>query len=126
VVQIYTKRGCSNHLLCSELYKKIHYTVQDLKDVTKADVSLSDDAVTLLMGRMRFPTLTIHTIDNGNPIDTGDSTTPPPTVISHKVIGKFSMRYVIFVSVLFAGLNDTCTNRTPLKYRAKYLFRKPR
>jgi Cys-Gly metallodipeptidase DUG1 len=100
-----------NHLLCSELYKKIHYKIDDLKAVTKADVGLSDDVVALLMGRMRFPTLTIHSIDNGNKVNIpGDNTTPPPTVISRKVIGKFSMRYVIFVRMLFAGLNNTCTD----------------
>jgi len=79
-----------------ELFEAIDYSVDDLVNATGGvNVALSEDKVTLLMGRMRFPTLTIHSIDNGDKVENpGDETTSPPTVIAHKVIAKFSMRLV--------------------------------
>ncbi|KAK7461443.1 hypothetical protein VKT23_008621 [Stygiomarasmius scandens] len=75
-----------------ELYQAIDYSVQDLNEATQADVGLSSDKVTLLMGRMRFPTLTIHEITNGSP--PSDPNVAASTVIPHAVSAKFSMRLV--------------------------------
>jgi len=77
-----------------ELYEQIDYSVQDLNDATQADVGLSSDKVTLLMGRMRFPTLTIHSVDNGTASQPGSENVAPSTIIPHKVTGKISCRLV--------------------------------
>jgi hypothetical protein len=45
-------------------------------------VELSQDPAKLLMGRMRYPSLSIHGIDGGR----------EGTVIPHQISGRFSLR----------------------------------
>lgn len=72
-----------------KLYGKLDYSVDDLKDaVGGVDIGLSDDKVTLLMGRMREPCLSIHGVQGGSSDDSSK------TVIPRSVTGKFSLRYV--------------------------------
>ncbi|KAF9040057.1 hypothetical protein BJ165DRAFT_1495105 [Panaeolus papilionaceus] len=67
------------------IYEQLHYTVDDLVQAAGADVALSDDKVTLLMGRMRWPSLSIHDIGGGG---------GAATVIPGKVSARFSIRLV--------------------------------
>ena len=76
------------------MYEDIHYSVQDLQN-TAGDVGVSDDKVTLLMNRMRWPSLTIHGIE-GAVSDPGTV-----TIIPNRVGGKFSLRYTLYlISIL--------------------------
>ncbi|KAN0084531.1 hypothetical protein V8E55_008035 [Tylopilus felleus] len=65
-------------------YKDLGYTVEDLEKDTGARVELSEDPVELLMGRMRYPSLSIHGIDGGR----------VGTIIPREVTGRFSLRLV--------------------------------
>ncbi|CCM01339.1 uncharacterized protein FIBRA_03389 [Fibroporia radiculosa] len=71
-----------------EEYEKLDWTLDDLKEITGTDVALYDDKASELMGRMRFPSLSLHGI-NGAYSDSGFK-----TVIPHSVTGKFSVRIV--------------------------------
>ncbi|KAI0634047.1 CNDP dipeptidase [Trametes polyzona] len=71
-----------------KIYEAIHYKVQDLDEATGASIGLSDDPVELLMGRMRYPSLSIHGVQGS--FDT-DGT---KTVIPASVTAKFSIRTV--------------------------------
>ena len=82
-------RTLLTRLVARELYEKIDYSVQDLEDTVKAAIALSDDKVTLLMGRMRMPSLSLHGIQGA--VDGPDS----KTVIPASVTGKFSIRSVV-------------------------------
>lgn len=75
------------HQYSSKKYEAIHYKLADLQ-ATAGDVAVSDDVVTLLMNRMRWPSVTIHGIE-GAVSDPGTV-----TIIPNKVAGKFSMRCV--------------------------------
>jgi len=76
-------------------YKALDYSMKDFKksvgdksDGEKSKNGLSDDLVTLLLGRMRMPSLSLHGIE-------GASSGPDSkTVIPCKVTGKFSIRLV--------------------------------
>lgn len=64
--------------------------MEDLEhDVGASGIALSSDVAVDLMGRMREPSLSLHGIE-GAFSDTGTK-----TVIPHKVVGKFSLRYVL-------------------------------
>ena len=67
----------------------LDYTVQDLEQTVGAAIGLSDDRVTLLMGRLRYLSLSLHGI-NGAFSGNGSK-----TVIPAKVTGKFSIRYIL-------------------------------
>ncbi|KAI0634043.1 CNDP dipeptidase [Trametes polyzona] len=71
-----------------KIYEAMDYTVQDLDAMTGASVGLSDDKVDRLMGRMRYPALSIHGVQGS--FDTEGT----KTVIPHSVTAKFSIRIV--------------------------------
>ncbi|KAJ3491991.1 hypothetical protein NLI96_g290 [Meripilus lineatus] len=69
------------------LYEAIDFDVSELEEFT-GPVALSQDKITVLMGRMRNPSLSLHGI-------VGDSSGPEAqTIIPAKVTGKFSLRLV--------------------------------
>lgn len=70
------------------IYEKLDYTVAELEAAVGGEVALSCDKATVLMGRMREPSLSIHGIE-GAFYGPGSK-----TVIPAKVSGKFSIRYV--------------------------------
>ena len=71
-------------------YEQIDYDVEDLVKDAGASIELADDKVTLLMGRMRLPSLSLHGIEGAF---SGEGA---KTVIPAKVAGKFSIRSVLF------------------------------
>lgn len=75
-----------------ELYDAIEFDIEEYKDDCKvksvSNKLLNDDKTSLLMGRWRYPSLSLHGIE-GAFSDTGAK-----TVIPAKVIGKFSIRLV--------------------------------
>lgn len=73
---------------CRQLYQKIDYGIEDVEHSAGAKISISDDKVTALMGRMRSPSLSLHGIE-GAFYGVGGK-----TVIPAKVSGKFSIRLV--------------------------------
>lgn len=80
-------------ILCRKIYEALDYTVKDLDEATGAHIGLSDDKAELLMGRMRYPSLSLHGIE-------GASSGPGfKTVIPAKVSCKFSIRYALFFAV---------------------------
>ncbi|KAI0364523.1 CNDP dipeptidase [Pilatotrama ljubarskyi] len=72
-----------------ELYEKLDFKMKDLDDAVGASIALSDDTVTVLMGRMRMPSLSLHGIQGAF---SGSGT---KTVIPASVTAKFSIRTVI-------------------------------
>nr|VWO99513.1 N/A [Ganoderma boninense] len=71
-----------------EMYENIDYSVQDLEQSAPGAIALSDDKVTLLMGRMRMPSLSLHGIEGAF------SGSGSKTIIPASVSGKFSIRIV--------------------------------
>ncbi len=71
---------------CSKIYEKLDYSVKDVEDAVGAPITLSDDKVTLLMGRMREPSLSLHGIEGASDGPSAE------TVIPASVSGKFSLR----------------------------------
>ncbi|KAJ9108763.1 hypothetical protein QFC21_000083 [Naganishia friedmannii] len=69
-------------------YEAINATVKDFDDAVGAAITFSDDKVTTLMGRMRYPSLSLHGIE-GAFYGAGCK-----TVIPAAVHGKFSIRLV--------------------------------
>jgi Cys-Gly metallodipeptidase DUG1 len=66
----------------------LDYSVQDLNEAVGSEIALSDDKLTILMGRMRYPSLSLHGI-------MGDfSKEGAMTIIPAKVSGRFSIRCV--------------------------------
>jgi len=71
-----------------KLYTKMDYSVADVAQAAGASIALSDHKETVIMGRMRNPSLSLHGIQ-------GAFSEPGcKTVIPSKVIGKFSLRLV--------------------------------
>jgi len=70
------------------LYQNLDYALEDVEVSTGAKITLSDDKASVLMGRMRSPSLSIHGIE-GAFYGAGAK-----TVIPAKVVGKFSIRLV--------------------------------
>ena len=66
------------------------FEISDLDEATGAHVGLSDDPVEILLGRMRYPSLSLHGIEGAF------SGKGSKTVIPSKVIGKFSLRFAIY------------------------------
>ncbi len=73
-------------MLCREEYEKLDYTVEDLDEGVGAHIGLSDNPAELLMGRMRFPSLSLHGIEGAY------SGPGVKTIIPAKVTAKFSIR----------------------------------
>lgn len=69
-------------------YDVLDYSVADVEFSAGAKVALSDDKATVLMGRMRYPSLSIHGIEGAF------SAPGAKTVIPASVHGKFSIRLV--------------------------------
>lgn len=72
-----------------ERYDALDYSIQDVEAAVGAPIALSDDKATVLMGRMREPSLSLHGIEGAF------SAAGAKTVIPAKVSGKFSIRCVL-------------------------------
>ncbi|KAJ7035849.1 hypothetical protein C8F04DRAFT_1096925 [Mycena alexandri] len=71
-----------------EIYEKLDYSIADVEGAAGGKIALSEDKTTVLMGRMRLPSLSLHGIE-------GAFAGPgAKTVIPAKVGGKFSIRLV--------------------------------
>jgi len=70
------------------LYHALDYGIQDVEASAGAKIAVSDDKATVLMGRMRMPSLSLHGIEGAF------SAPGAKTVIPAKVSGKFSIRLV--------------------------------
>ncbi|KAH8829093.1 hypothetical protein DL96DRAFT_1028026 [Flagelloscypha sp. PMI_526] len=71
-----------------KLFESLDYGIQDVEDAAGGPIALSSDKVKVLMGRMRYPALSMHGIEGA--FDGVGS----KTVIPSRVIGKFSIRLV--------------------------------
>ncbi|KAF8309686.1 CNDP dipeptidase [Clavulina sp. PMI_390] len=71
-----------------KLYEVLDYSVADVEASAGGSVALSDDKTKVLMGRMRYPSLSIHGIEGAF------SAPGAKTVIPASVHGKFSIRLV--------------------------------
>ncbi|CAE6420904.1 unnamed protein product [Rhizoctonia solani] len=98
-----------------EIYERMDFSIEDINKAVGAAITLSDNKVDVLMGRMRYPSLSIHGIEGAF------SATGEKTVIPAKIIGKFSIRLVPsqtpetidplvieFINSEFAKLNSRC------------------
>ncbi|KAI0768251.1 CNDP dipeptidase [Trametes elegans] len=70
-----------------QLYEKLDYSLKDVQEAVGASTTVSDDKATVLMGRMRMPSLSLHGIEGAF------SGAGAKTVIPASVSGKFSLRY---------------------------------
>ncbi|CAK5266879.1 unnamed protein product [Mycena citricolor] len=70
------------------IYEQLNYSIEDVESGAGGKIALSDDKATVLMGRMRLPSLSLHGIE-GAFYGPGAK-----TVIPAKVSGKFSIRLV--------------------------------
>ncbi|KAF8173699.1 hypothetical protein BJ912DRAFT_991680 [Pholiota molesta] len=70
------------------IYAGLNYSIADIEEAAGASIALSSDKVSVLMGRMREPSLSIHGIEGAF------SGAGAKTVIPAKVSGKFSIRLV--------------------------------
>ncbi|KAH9847041.1 CNDP dipeptidase [Lenzites betulinus] len=68
-----------------EIYERLDYSIKDVEDAVGAPITLSNDKATVLMGRMRLPSLSLHNIEGG---------ALGRTVIPACVTGTFSIRIV--------------------------------
>jgi Cys-Gly metallodipeptidase DUG1 len=73
-------------LTVRNIYESIHYTIADIEEAVGASIALSSDKVDVLMGRMRYPSLSLHGIEGAF------SGVGAKTVIPAKICGKFSIR----------------------------------
>ncbi|KAB5591097.1 Cytosolic nonspecific dipeptidase [Ceratobasidium theobromae] len=69
-------------------YERIDYSIQDINESVGASIALSSDKAEVLMGKMRYPSLSIHGIEGAF------SAAGAKTVIPAKISGKFSIRLV--------------------------------
>ncbi|TFK32085.1 hypothetical protein BDQ12DRAFT_617664 [Crucibulum laeve] len=70
------------------IYESLDYTTADIEQSAGAPIALSANKVDVLMGRMRYPSLSLHGIEGAF------SGVGAKTVIPAKVSGKFSIRLV--------------------------------
>lgn len=77
------------------IYEKLDYSIDDIEAAAGASIALSSEKVKVLMGRMRYPSLSVHGIE-GAFYGTGGK-----TVIPAKVTGKFSIRFAHLYANLF-------------------------
>lgn len=75
-----------------EIYQTLDYSVADLEAAAGGHIAISDDKATVIMARMRNPSLSIHGIEGA--FSGGGA----KTVIPATVGGKFSLRLVSPVS----------------------------
>jgi Cys-Gly metallodipeptidase DUG1 len=73
---------------CRQLYEKLNYSIDDVEVSAGAKIAISEDKTSALMGRMRYPSLSLHGIEGAFSGPGGK------TVIPAKVCGKFSIRLV--------------------------------
>jgi Cys-Gly metallodipeptidase DUG1 len=73
---------------CREIYRNLDYSVADLEAAAGGHIAVSDDKCTVIMARMRNPSLSIHGIEGAF------SGVGAKTVIPATVGGKFSLRLV--------------------------------
>ncbi|KAI0088318.1 hypothetical protein BDY19DRAFT_950304 [Irpex rosettiformis] len=105
-----------------ELYQKLDFSVADLEAAVGGKIAVSDDKPTVIMARMRNPSLSIHGIEGAF------SGVGAKTVIPATVGGKFSIRLVPpqkpddirakvekYLEAEFAKLNTKC------KLKVEYL-----
>ncbi|WFD36739.1 hypothetical protein MCUN1_003626 [Malassezia cuniculi] len=71
-----------------EVYNVMDFSLEDINSATGSKTTISDDKVSMLMSRMRYPSLSLHGIE-GAFAEPGAK-----TVIPAKVTGKFSIRMV--------------------------------
>ncbi|KZT66621.1 CNDP dipeptidase [Daedalea quercina L-15889] len=71
-----------------KIYDKLDYSIKDIEESVGAPIALSSDKAAVLMGRMRYPSLSLHGIE-GAFYGAGAK-----TVIPASVAGKFSIRLV--------------------------------
>ncbi|TFK53202.1 CNDP dipeptidase [Heliocybe sulcata] len=71
-----------------KIYNSLDYSIADVEDAVGGKIAISADKATVLMGRMRMPSLSLHGIE-GAFYGAGAK-----TVIPAKVSGKFSIRLV--------------------------------
>ena len=69
-----------------EMYNNLDYSIADLEEAAGGKIVISDDKATVLMGRMRNPSLSLHGIVGAS------SGVAGKTVIPARVTGKFSIR----------------------------------
>ncbi|WRT66362.1 uncharacterized protein IL334_003317 [Kwoniella shivajii] len=79
-------------------FEAIHFQMEDIHNAVGGDVTLSNDTVKTLMGRMRNPSLSLHGIEGAF------SAPGSKTVIPCGVKGKFSIRLVPNLTV--AGVTE--------------------
>ncbi|GLB39750.1 putative peptidase dimerisation domain containing protein [Lyophyllum shimeji] len=70
------------------IYERLDYSIADVEQSAGGQIAISDSKVDTLMGRMRYPSLSIHGIEGAF------SGVGAKTVIPAKVSGKFSIRLV--------------------------------
>ncbi|KAF8869810.1 glutamate carboxypeptidase [Infundibulicybe gibba] len=70
------------------IYERLDYSISDIEASAGASIAVSSEKVEVLMGRMRYPSLSIHGIEGAF------SEAGAKTVIPAKVSGKFSIRLV--------------------------------
>ncbi|CAE6443176.1 unnamed protein product [Rhizoctonia solani] len=71
-----------------ERYERMDYSIADINESVGASIAISDDKAEVLMGKMRYPSLSIHGIEGAF------SAAGAKTVIPAKISGKFSIRLV--------------------------------
>lgn len=69
-------------------YDVMEFSIKDMDDATGSSTTISNDKASVLMARMRYPSLSLHGIEGAFSAPGGK------TVIPAKVIGKFSIRLV--------------------------------
>lgn len=73
---------------CRKRYESLDYSIEDVDAAAGASITVASDISTVLMNRMRYPSLSLHGIE-GAFYSAGAK-----TVIPAKVSGKFSIRLV--------------------------------
>lgn len=79
-------------------YDILDYSVADIEQSAGAAIALTDDKASVLMGRMRYPSLSLHGIEGAF------SAPGAKTVIPAKVSGKFSIRCVFLLNSLLCRI----------------------
>jgi len=82
-------RTQNNSMVFSTIYERLDYSIADVEQSAGAPIALSANKVDVLMGRMRYPSLSLHGIEGAF------SGVGVKTVIPAKVVGKFSIRCVV-------------------------------
>jgi Cys-Gly metallodipeptidase DUG1 len=83
-----TPKVVSLLMMPRQIYESLDYSIADIEESAGASISVSSDKATVLMGRMRYPSLSLHGIEGAF------SGVGAKTVIPAKVGGKFSIRFV--------------------------------